>query len=226
MFDFQVCVVTYLECLTAASASSRACRFLFDLFPSPSATRPDGRLISGTPDFMARWRHQRREWWRRGDTADAGGDDVETRSTQVVTTWRHGGRHRGNELVVDVVCGGCIMCAVMGMHYLVEDCGEVRGHGGEVVAVVARHKGTYITCWSEITINTLCPKINMYKLPNHLETVGIHIRINVEFLTFVEDINSCPCTVTAAITKFRIEMTSSSKGVKRNNGTLLLAIQL
>ena len=109
--------------------------------------------------------------------ADAGGDDVETWSTRVVTMWRHGGRHRGNELVVDVVCRGCIMCTVMGMRYLVEDCGEVRGHGGEVVALVTRHKGTYITCWSEITINTSCPKINMYKLPNCLETVGIHIRI-------------------------------------------------
>ena len=151
---------------------------------------------------------------------------MEAWSTWVVTTWRHGGRHRGNELVVDVVCGGCIMCAVMRTRYLVEDCGEVRGHGGEVGAVVVRHKGTYITCWSEITINALCPKINMYKLPNCLETVGIHVRINVEFLTFVEDINSCPCMVTVAIAKFWIEMTSSSKGVKRNNGTLSLAIQL
>ena len=94
------------------------------------------------------------------------------------------------------------------------------------MAVVARHKGAYITCWNEITIDASCPKINMYKLSNRLETVGIHIRINVEFLTFVEDINSCPCTVTAAIAKFWIEMTSSSKGVKRNNGTLSLAIQL
>ena len=155
-----------------------------------------------------------------------GGDNVETQSTWVVTTWRHRGRHRGNELVVDVVHGGCIMCAVMGTCYLVEDHGEVRGHGGEVVAVVARHKGTYITCWSEITINTLCPKINMYKLPNHLETVGIHIRINVELLTFVKDINGHPWTVTAAIAKFWIEMTSSSEDVKWNNGTLSLAIQL
>ena len=72
--------------------------------------------------------------------ADAGGDDVETWLTWVVTMWRHGGRHRGNELVVDIVCGGCIMCAVMGTCYLVEDHGEVRGHGSEVVAVVARHK--------------------------------------------------------------------------------------
>ena len=53
--------------------------------------------------------------------ADAGGDDVEPWSTWVVMTWRHRGRHRGNELVVDVVCGGCIMCTVMGTCYLVED---------------------------------------------------------------------------------------------------------